>query len=95
MAIKFEQKIYGRDLDELNDRLLKFLKGRKKLLRGRKIDTITDEDKGLYMAVIRIDDNSIMNSILDHYNSLNLKEKSKFRTRLKKWVKSCQNGLDK
>lgn len=92
MAIKFEQKIYGKDLDELNDRLIKFLKGRRKLLRGRTIDTVTDEDKKLYMAIIRIDDQAVINSIMDRYNAMNKKEKAKFQTRLKKFLKDCKNG---
>lgn len=86
MAVKYEAKIYGKNLDELNTRLIKFLKGKKKLLKGRHIDTIVDEGKNLFLAIIRIDEEGIIDNFRNHYNLLDKRDKDRFLRKLGRFL---------
>jgi hypothetical protein len=82
----FTCRIEGDNLEQLNDRLVKFLKGKNKLLKGRTIDTHVDDEKKEYWATITIADESLSQRIKEKIKKMSPRERVEFEERLAKFL---------
>lgn len=85
--VKFTARIIGKSLDDLNEKLITFLKDNSDILKGRSIQTYTDDETKQYHAVISIDESLMVQNVKKAIGKLPPKKRESAVKKLTNWIR--------